>query len=292
MRHLRLEEWETIGAAPTGRGIELRDLWLDDPCIAKAANQLGDCLRVGENRHGLTLAARQHVGAVQMGSLRVVIRPKIPADELWHILSYGLGLPAISRHAPIGIASPEATFQDLLAMLLHAEAQRLQGRGIRRGYVRRHAWLEAPRGQIDLDEIARHGVLTRAALPCTYHEMSADILANQVVLAGLRVAKRVVESTPLRARLDREIASWSEICSRISLSQQTLPAIVLYPQSNGARPDVELALNRGQHQSPIILRAVDWEGASRLLRRPDAAADRAQLAERWTEAASTPTAAG
>lgn len=223
MPELRLSEWDRVAASEEGRGAVLRGLYLSDPMTVKVAKALsrGNRLRVSENRQGLVLESRQHVGVVQLGQVRVRITPKLQVDDLWHILAYGLGLRHPERNPPAGL-SLSADFADLLALLLVREADALLRSGMRRGYVNRSEWLAAPRGRPILTEVASHSPLDRAALPCRYHHFETDTLDNQVVLAGLQLARHAARAPAVMADLGRAARGWAPLCREIRLSGQTM----------------------------------------------------------------------
>jgi 5-methylcytosine-specific restriction enzyme subunit McrC len=220
---LRLTEWQRAEAGPDHP--ELRGLFLDDPAIQRVLQNrpLDDHLLVSECRHGLVIEARQHVGVLQLGPLRICIRPKMAVRSLWPAVTYALGLDDLVRHEPVEL-DLLGDFADLLAMALVAESERLWRRGIQRGYRETSEWRAHPRGRPDVVALARSGPLTRAALPCRHHEFTADVVENQVVLAGLALARGVSSHLPLRSALHRAHQQWSTVCRQLPLSGALLDA--------------------------------------------------------------------
>lgn len=68
---------------------------------------LADRLTIGECRHGLTLRARQHVGVVQLGPIRVSIRPKMSVAD--RLDASGPGLKSVPTPRPDLIARHRQT---------------------------------------------------------------------------------------------------------------------------------------------------------------------------------------
>jgi 5-methylcytosine-specific restriction enzyme subunit McrC len=225
-RSIVLREWERreAGGEP---GDPLAGLGFDDPAIESAARALrdGNRLRVREARRGLALEAGAHVGVVQLGPLRVTILPKLATEDLWTILAYGLGLDVAERRCPVDMLPPEAPFADILALLLIEEANALLRRGLRRGYRAQSGWLSAPRGRFELRALAAAWPLTEAELPCTWHELVRDTLDNQVVRAGLALARRAVHTPELRRALRQAGQAWEERCHAIALDAATLSRV-------------------------------------------------------------------
>ncbi len=221
MAHLDLVEWQTAGA---DQHPVLVGRTLDDPAVMRTASRLRHALRIADGRNGLLIEVNQHVGVLQLGDLRVRIRPKIPTETLWGLVAYGLGLDELPRHPPTDFAL-DGSLPDLLAAMLVLEATRLWRDGLQRGYVTREEWLASPRGRPDLVALARNGPLTRAELPCRHHEYTPDILVNQLVLGGLTLASRLPGAGPrLRATVGRAVQEWRTVCSDVPATVERLDA--------------------------------------------------------------------
>lgn len=220
---VRLTEWHRAAAGPNSAFPALNGLFLDEPSIQNFLERhtLGDRLRVSESRHGLVVEARQHVGVLQLGPLRVSIQPKMATSSLWSAVTYALGLDDLIRHAPVELEMAGG-FADLLAQMMLLEAERLWRTGIQRGYQETREWRQTVRGRPDVVAMARSGPLTRAALPCRFSDYTADIDANQLVLAGLSLAEQMTSHLPLRAALHRAGQQWSTVCRRVPLNRAML----------------------------------------------------------------------
>ena len=217
MKTLDLVEWGAASAG-TGEHPQLDGLFLDEPQLAEALRRFpsSNHLRLGECRHGLVVRAQQHVGVLRLGPLQVRIRPKMETGALWSAVTYALGLEGIRHQAPTDLAA-SGDFVDLLGLALLREAERLWRTGIQRGYVETTEWRSTVRGRPDLTTLARSGPLTKAQLPCRYHAYTADTVDNQLVLAGLALARRLVSTLSLRAALHRCHQQWSTACAEVPL---------------------------------------------------------------------------
>jgi 5-methylcytosine-specific restriction enzyme subunit McrC len=225
-RAITLREWEELVARPEPDH-PLFGLGFEDPSIERAARAAseGDRLQVRETRHGLAVRARAHVGVVQLGPLRVTVLPKIATEDLWYVLAYGLGLDVEDHRFPVDALPPEATFADILALLLLQEANALLRRGLRRGYRAQRGWLDRPRERLDARALATAWPLTEAALPCAWHELSSDTLDNRVVRAGLHLARQAVYAHSLRGALRQAEQPWEERCALVRLDGATLARV-------------------------------------------------------------------
>jgi 5-methylcytosine-specific restriction enzyme subunit McrC len=225
-REVTIPEWGSVAAAKSGDGRALAGLYLDSPDLSAAVARanLRNRLRIRDGRDGLVVQARQHVGVVQLGPLRIRIRPKMQHSHLWSAVAYALGLDGIAAgdRAQFSITD---SFADLLGRMLLLEAANLWREGLRHDYVTREAWLGSPRGRPLLAVLARHGPLDRAALPCRYNEFTADTLENQAVLAGLRLAGRLASDMRLVDALHRTAEVWSSVCSAVPVTRELLDRV-------------------------------------------------------------------
>ena len=222
---VQLTEWRKATAGPDSPFPMLNGLYLEDSSIQRSLelHPLGDRLRVSECRYGLVIEARQHVGVLQLGPIRVRIQPKMDTGALWSAVTYALGLDDIIRHAPVEL-DMVGDFADLLALMLLQESERLWRTGIQRGYRETSEWRATLRGRPDVVALARSGPLTQAALPCRYHAFTADIVENQVVFAGLALARQLTGHLPLRSSLHRAHQQWSTVCRQAPLDRPLLDA--------------------------------------------------------------------
>jgi 5-methylcytosine-specific restriction enzyme subunit McrC len=200
----------------------LRGLWPDTDAIVRDMAALpGHALRIEGTREGLRIHARQHVGVVRLGSIQVRIRPRLPPGDLWTAIGFTLGLDALDP-LPDAELALDGDFLELLCALLLREAERLWASGIHRGYIRDEAWRTSPRGRPDLTVLARHQPLRRAALPCRFHAFSAAVPANQLVVAGLGLARGRARRPALRGALHRAWQQWSATVGHAPLSPSLL----------------------------------------------------------------------
>jgi 5-methylcytosine-specific restriction enzyme subunit McrC len=249
-RELRLSEWsEAVAGTPAGAALD--GVYLEDPAVAEAVRALTttNALQVWEGRHGLGLRARQHVGVVQIGPVRVTVTPKLPTDALWTAVAYTLGLEAAVPSPPAGF-EVDRGFVDLLALLLLEASEALWRSGVHRAHVEREGWLAAPRGRVDTRVLARATPLTRAALPCRYFAFEPHPLLNGVVVAGLELASELTEDLRLRGALHRAVQTWRMVSPPVRLNHAAFSALERSRSRLSARYDPTHALVR-----------MLWEGA-------------------------------
>ena len=175
-----------------------------------------------ELRDGIQVETRAYVGRIELGELMVTIVPKLAQAELLALVRYALGLKNLRRVDQTRFNGTGALFQDLLAMHLLDEVSRLMERGLIRRYVARSEDLSTPKGRIDLDAYARRQHAGAVVLRCRHHVRIHDHVLNQVLLAGLQLAKRIASDVVLRAALGRLSSRLASEISTLPLSEASL----------------------------------------------------------------------
>ena len=221
---LRLLEWQSVSPDPDSptRGRVLPQ----DPATRLLADRLSHegVLEIQELRCGLHLKASSFVGVISIGELRIVIEPKIQGMQLMRLLRYAYSLRDLRLLTRVPPSIGQDSFLDLLIQQFLAECQELIARGLHRRYEPLAARLAAPRGRIDLQTIARDGVVS-AELPCKYFPRVEDCLQNQVLLAGLRLAAEITRDRDLRSELRRTAPILEKDVSRISVNTATIESL-------------------------------------------------------------------
>ena len=160
-------------------------------------------LRVRDLQTGLCLEATSYVGTLQLGSLSIVIRPKLQGMPLLALLRYAYGLCQLELFDVLAQDTSPHALQELLLHQLEGEVRVLLRQGPQRAYVRREEELASPRGRIDLGASLRGLSSGRASLRCSYHSRIEDQPLNQMLRAGLVLASRLTRDPHLRLRLHR-----------------------------------------------------------------------------------------
>jgi hypothetical protein len=225
MTTVALAEWQEVTpeTIPSLAGVYLSPNAQERALLARLDTQ--GMITVRELRTGLAISTTSFVGSIKIGPLTVQIQPKIEGHAFSALLGYALGLPYLELlpEHPIGLTAP--AFQDVLVDRLTAEATRLMFRGLYRHYTSRESSLSSPRGRILFSQLARDGPRTTAVLPCRHVERDENVLANRVLLAGLRLAARVALDPAIRARAMRAAAPLADAVEAVALSPSTFRAL-------------------------------------------------------------------
>jgi 5-methylcytosine-specific restriction enzyme subunit McrC len=204
---VELNEWTSASPASDAR---LRGVQLGDAHAVKVAADLARRVDIHETSAGLEITARSHVGSVDVGPVRVIVRPKLPQAPLTRLLAYAYGLRDLSILEETQTPTSGRGIHDLLAAMLGTEADALLRQGLAKRHVQRAEKLESPRGRIAIREIARQGGVIEARLPCRYFDRRLDWHLNQIVRAGLDMAAANCDDRELRHRLHRLASAFPE----------------------------------------------------------------------------------
>ena len=143
------------------------------------------------------------VGAVEVGELSVLIRPKIGIPQMLSLACYAMNAYK-SRQDGMFDFEEEAALPDTLALALAAAARRAFSQGLLHGYRTEEEALHAVRGRIRFDEQLRRRFGAILPVEVRYDEFTDDILANRLVKA----AATRLGGTRLRSQEAREGLRW------------------------------------------------------------------------------------
>src|SRR5262249_30155697 len=154
----------------------------------------------GRGRYRLTPAG--HVGTIALPTRRLVIRPKVPLANLFHLLDPASPPPALDDRAE---TVPGAEALDFLAGRLALLLGERTAAGLHRGYAERSDRGPFLQGRVDVAAQVRDGGARKDALHCRFEEFTADVPCNRVPRA---VADLVLRS-PLAGERARALVRQS-----------------------------------------------------------------------------------
>ena len=128
------------------------------------------------------VAAARKVGAVKVGDLQVLIKPKIRIDRLIFLMGYSRD-PNFWRDHQVQV-DMEKELPEALAEAFTRQATRALEQGLLHGYIETEESLSVLRGRLRVgDQIARHhGRLI--PLEVRFDEFTVDIAENRLLLAA------------------------------------------------------------------------------------------------------------
>lgn len=124
------------------------------------------------------------VGAVQLGDLSVLIRPKIGIPQVLSMACYAMD--AFKPQEELFDYPEEYALPEILALALGKAARQAFGRGLYHGYVTQEEALLTVRGRIMFAEQIRRRFGTPLPVEVRYDEFTDDIPHNQLVKAAAR----------------------------------------------------------------------------------------------------------
>lgn len=217
---LVLTEWQSAHPSTCPGLAELR-LSTSEAVQANALRQARQ-LDLIELREGLSIRTRSWVGHLELGALRLTIRPKLDKMLLLPLLRYVWGLRQLHLLPLTDTDTDLDAFEDLLLTQLLAETQELLTRGLHRTWSPRQEPLSAPRGKILVERVARQASGDQTRLPCRWHPRAANTPLNLVLLAGLYSGSRLTRSVELRAELRGLARRMPEELPVVELSERLL----------------------------------------------------------------------
>lgn len=223
MIHVDLSEWSQAGPSSDPR---LRGFRFTDGHSKELAARLARCrmLELTVEEHGLGIRSFAHVGRIELGGIRVTVRPKLAPATLMELVRYAYSLRHLQLLGDARFPPGDGGLQDLLIAQLRAEAREILSRGVARRYVRRTEELASPKGRIELARLARASSPALATLPCSHYPRSSDFLLNQVVRSGLELGRRLAGGPHLRRQLARTIQLYSDLAAPVRLNDGLLRA--------------------------------------------------------------------
>jgi 5-methylcytosine-specific restriction enzyme subunit McrC len=155
------------------------------------------------------LTPKGHVGTMVCPTCRLVIRPKIPTENLFYLLDPTAPIPASpDQTTPLPLAEGLDFLAGRLAQLLHERATA----GLHRGYLERSERRPFLQGQLDLPAHLRGRNNGKDQLHCRFEEFTTDLPCNQIPKA---TAKLVLQSQllgeGLRLALRRSLQAFTSV---------------------------------------------------------------------------------
>jgi len=190
---IQLQEWS-----------EAQDVELSFDQVDALRRAAGNAIEIfpGQRRDTWNLKATSYVGAVRIGDLAIMIRPKIPLENLFYMLS--------AREADVDFGTSLVGFEEAeLLPALAAFYERLVAHTLRRGvlkaYKEHNETLVALRGRIDIPAMLHAGGMP-APIACQFDELSIDIPENRMLRAAAVVLATFPDIAPaVRRNLRRTV---------------------------------------------------------------------------------------
>ena len=187
---------------------------------------------------GWVLKPSSYIGAFRLGTLSLVVRPKIPVDRVMFLVAYALD-PRQWRQYVSHLAPDDEVLESTIPAFVHHTRQAIR-RGLLQGYRHEEDSLHTVRGRIRFaDQINRsHGV--PLPLEVAYDEFTEDIQENRLLKTALhRLSRLPIRSSQAR----RDVNALRPAFNTVALAAYAYGTPeIRYTRLNGHyRPAVELA---------------------------------------------------
>ena len=207
------------------------------------------------------LRPSSYIGTLRLGSLSIIIRPKIPVDRVMFLVSYALDPKEWQQY--VTHLSPDADIlESIIPSFVHHTRQAIQ-RGLLQGYIRQEEALHTVRGRIRFDDQVKRRYGIALPLEVTYDEFTEDIEENRLLKTALhRLSRLPVRSPSTR----RQVNALRPVFSPVGLASyvQGTPEVRYTSLNAHYRPAVEMARLIIDNSS-LELRHGDVAGGSFLL---------------------------
>jgi 5-methylcytosine-specific restriction enzyme subunit McrC len=200
--------------------------------LTPADRRLAETLSSGEGRLRVTelvdsvrFDASAWVGVVRFSDIEIRIVPKLVGENLGvlRMLEYSSGLGALARFESARTLAAErnGSLVDLLAVLLAEASLSIAKQGILTDYVTREEALPRMRGRLLAYEQAVRHFGEVQTMECRFDELETDVTENQLLAAGLAIAKRVARDEQARRIAGRAHAIFREVADGTAVSHET-----------------------------------------------------------------------
>ena len=185
------------------------------------------------------LKPSSYVGAVNVGDLSVIVRPKIPVNRVMFLMTYAMD-PRHWRDESIALAPDDDVLEAVALAFVH-RTQRAVRRGLLRGYRREEDALNTVRGQIRFaDQVGRRYGLP-LPIEVAYDEYTEDIEQNRLLKTAVhRLSHTRMRSAAVRQEV-RRLRPVFDMVQLGSYAPGAVPEIRYTRLDEHYRPAVELA---------------------------------------------------
>ena len=186
-----------------------------------------------------SLKPSSFVGAVNVGELAVVVRPKVPMDRVMFLIAYAMDPKNWQRDA-FDLDRDADVLEAIALAFAHRTRQAIE-RGLLRSYRREEDALNTVRGSIRFDDQVRRRFGAPLPIEVAFDEYTEDIEENRLLKTAIyRLGRTFIRSEGARQEVRRLWPAFSEV--GLGSYGRGAPPEVGYTRLNAHyRPAVELA---------------------------------------------------
>lgn len=197
-------------------------------------------IRPTDGSEGLyDLTPSSFVGAVDLGTVALEIRPKVPLDRLLFLISYALD-PKAWHETAFDLQAESSLVEAVIPGFIHHVAKAFR-RGLLQGYRTEEEALATVRGRIRFDEQTRKRFGIFPPIEVRFDDFTEDIEENRLIRAAIeRLGRLKLRSNSSRITLRRFTATLAPV-SLVEYDSRNLPEIHYTRLNERYRDAIELA---------------------------------------------------
>lgn len=197
-------------------------------------------IRLTDGSEGLyDLTPSSFVGAINLGSISLEIRPKVPLDRLLFLISYALD-PSSWHSTEFDLQPESSLVEAVIPAFIHHIGNAFR-RGLLQGYRTEEEALATVRGRIRFDDQIRKRFGIFPPIEVRFDEFTEDIEENRLIRAAIeRLGRLRLRSYSSRTTLRRFAAALAPV-SLVEYEPRNLPEIHYTRLNERYRNAVELA---------------------------------------------------
>ncbi len=224
--------------------MEYEELLWDGPLTPEQVEVLSidthiDVKRSAEERAVYKLKPSSYVGAVHLGELSVVVRPKIAIDRVMFMISYAMDPKNWRRH--LTSLQPSDGLLEAIALAFAFRTRQAIERGLLQGYRRKEDVLNTVRGRIRLEEQIRRRFDIPLPIDVAFDEYTEDIEKNRLLKTAIyRLGHTLIRSDSIRGKVRRLWPNFVNV-DLGTYVRGALPPVSYTRLDEHYRPAVELA---------------------------------------------------
>ena len=185
------------------------------------------------------LKPSSYIGAVNIGDLAIVVRPKVPFDRVMFLIAYAMD-PKNWRRDSVELARDDDILEAIALAFAHRTRQAIQ-RGLLQGYRREEDALNTVRGRIRFgDQLGRRFNIP-LPIEVAFDEFTEDIEKNRLLKTAIhRLGHTFIRSKAARLEIRRLRPAFTTV-GLGSYRRGALPEVRYSRLDEHYRPAVELA---------------------------------------------------
>ncbi len=180
-----------------------------------------------------------YIGALNLGNMAVVVRPKIPVDRVMFLVAYALD-PGGWRKYPFDLTPDVDVLEAVIRAFVHHARQAIR-RGLLQGYRREEEALHTVRGRIRFNDQINRRFGIPLPLEVAFDEFTEDIEENRLLKTALHRLSHMPVRLPQSRRDVRTLRPLFNAVSLGAYPRGTAPPVEYTRLNSHYRPAVELA---------------------------------------------------